>query len=103
MIHVADFGKVNLVPSVGAIGRGCVSVINVFDAVSERIDGSGELPGENVMRFERIRIANNSGIGPIRRCVTRSWRAVGTDEAISATHFPVIIVDIAMMLDARKQ
>ena len=44
----------------------------VLNAIAERIHGAGELPGEDVVSLEGVRIADDSGVVPV---LGNLWRA----------------------------
>src|SRR5262245_45880033 len=54
VVHVAYLGEIELVPLVWTIGLHGISLIQVIDAVTERVGCARQLPGEHMRAFEGI-------------------------------------------------
>ena len=101
MVAVADLSEIQLIPLVGIVRRRAITLVAILDPVAQGIARTRHLPGKEPAR--RVRIGDGRRIAPVRTGHGGPARAVGRKPAVLASDFPVVVLRIVAVLDAREE
>src|SRR6266487_2691920 len=101
IITIANLCKIVLVPLMGALRGVCIAFIEIVNAITKGITRTSQVPREDMPG--KLRIEKRRSIIPVLIRAFWLWLSIEMDASIFMAHFPVILLGIPTVSDARKE